>query len=81
MPDFADIKQKAGLIPVNFKFYPTNHEAMAEGAGQFSWYFEKDKSYTMCLGEKETNGAKILYDNDKRSIRQVKFNSPSDSSL
>lgn len=62
LPDFADIKQKAGLIPIDYTFFPTNHEAMAEGAGQFAWYFKKDKSYAMCLGEKETNGATVLPD-------------------
>ncbi len=64
LPDFADIKQKAGLIPVNYTFYPTNHEEMAEGAGQFAWYFKKDKSYKMCLGEKETNGGTVLPDGE-----------------
>ena len=64
LPDFIDIKQKAGLVPVNYTFYPTNHEEMAEGAGQFSWYFKKDKSYRMCLGSKETNGANVLPDHE-----------------
>ena len=68
LPDFVDIKQKAGLVPINYSFYPTNHEDIAEGAGQFSWYFEQDKTYMMCLGKKETNGATVL-SNDKGVLK------------
>lgn len=62
LPDFVDIKQKAGLVPIKYTFYPTNHEDMAEGAGQYTWYFKKNKSFSMCLGEKETNGGMVLSD-------------------
>jgi len=64
LPDFADIKQKAGLLPIECKFYPTNHEETAQRGGHYTYYFEKNHNYNMCLGEKETNGATVLEDNN-----------------
>lgn len=60
LPDFVDIKQKAGIQPIAYNFYPTHHELMAEGAGQFSWFVDKNKNFSMCLGEKETKSTQIF---------------------
>lgn len=68
LPDFVDIKQKTGLIPIEYSFYPTNHEAMAQNPGIYSYLFKKDKSFTLCLGQKETNGATILEGDDQSGI-------------
>lgn len=66
LPDFVDIKQRTGLIPIEYSFYPTNHEALAQNPGIYAYLFKKDKTFTLCLGQKETNGTTIL-ENDDRS--------------
>lgn len=64
LPDFVDIKQKTGVIPIEYSFYPTNHEAIAQRPGSYTYLFRIDKSFTVCLGQQETNGAMILKNDD-----------------
>jgi hypothetical protein len=63
LPDFIDIKQKAGLLPVEYKFYPTHHEPLAQGVGNYTYFAGKNKKITVCLGKKETGGAVVLGEN------------------
>lgn len=71
LPDFVDIKQKTGLMPIEYNFYPTNHEAMAQNPGIYTYLFKKDKSFTLCLGQEETNGAIILEGDDQSGVLRL----------
>ncbi len=59
LPDFIDIKQKAGLQPMEYKFYPTHHEPLAQGVGTYTYLAEANRKITVCLGEKESNGGSV----------------------
>lgn len=71
LPDFVDIKQKTGIMPIEYDFCPTNNEAFAQNPGSYSYLFKKDKSFTLCLGQKETNGATILENDDQSGILRL----------
>lgn len=71
LPDFVDIKQKTGVLPVVYSFYPTNHEAIAQRPGSYTYLFKENNNFTRCLGEKETNGANILKTDDLSGVLRL----------
>lgn len=52
-PHFFDLKQQAGMIPVNFKFAITKHDELAQGAGYLTWFIDEKKDLWRVLGKKE----------------------------
>ncbi len=53
LPDFIDIRQQTGMEPYRYKFYPTQHEPLAQGEGNYSFYFNSKKEMSLCKGQKE----------------------------
>ena len=53
LPDFYDLKQRAGLMPVLINFGPTLHDPLAQGAGHYTFFIDKEKNLWVTLGEKE----------------------------
>ena len=75
LPDFIDVKQKTGLAPTEYKFYPTFHEALAGMPGLYTYYAQKNNTIQLCLGNKET-GAIISNENNgvlKLSNEEISF--------
>lgn len=52
-PHFFDLKQQAGMIPVNFRFGRTKHDKLAQGAGYLTWFIDDKKDLWRVLGKKE----------------------------
>ena len=54
LPYVVSLRQALGTEPVQIKLGPTQHEPLAQGAGQNTFYFDKDRRIWKVLGEKET---------------------------
>ena len=63
LPDYIDMKQRAGMEPVKINFQPTSHDPLAQGAGNNTYFIDEERSIWSSLGEKElkikavTNGS------------------------
>lgn len=53
LPDYIDLKQRAGLEPVRTNFQPTSHDPLAQGAGHHTFFVDPEKNFWLSLGEKE----------------------------
>jgi hypothetical protein len=53
LPDYMDVKQRAGLESVRINFQPTSHDPLARGAGKYNFFIDNEKKYWNSLGEKE----------------------------
>ena len=51
--DFINLRQQLGLEPVRFKFAPTQHDPLAQGAGHFTYFIDKDREWWRCLWKQE----------------------------
>lgn len=66
LPDYIDLKQRAGLDPVRTNFQPTSHDSLAQGTGHYTFFIDPEKNFWLSLGEKElgipvgTNGKQPL---------------------
>lgn len=54
LPDFYVFMQKLRMIPVKYNFAPVFHEPLARSAGEFTFFFTKDKEVWRNMGERET---------------------------
>lgn len=70
-PDFINMKQRAGIAPVCYKFGETLHDPMAQGAGKYSWFIDKDKSFWSVLGRKELGTGNFKIDIQNRSYLET----------
>ena len=79
LPDYIDVKQRAGLEPLRVNFQPTSHDPLARGAGKYTFFIDDEKNYWNSLGEQElgiqakTNGAVPL---KKLTDSWIEINSP-----
>ncbi len=53
LPDYMDVKQRAGLEPLRINFQPTSHDPLARGAGKYTFFIDDEKNYWNSLGEEE----------------------------
>lgn len=53
LPDYIDIRQRAGLEPVRINFQPTSHDSLAQAPGNFTFFIDEDKNMWIAFGEKE----------------------------
>jgi hypothetical protein len=53
LPDYIDLKQRAGLEPVRINFQPTSHDPLAQGAGHNTFFMDEEKNFWLGLGERE----------------------------
>jgi hypothetical protein len=54
LPYFLSQRQAVGMGTLRYKFEPTQHEALAQGAGSNTFYFDSDRGVWKSLGKKET---------------------------
>ena len=63
LPDYIDVRQRAGMEPVRINFQPTSHDPLAQGAGHHTFFIDSEQNIWHSKGEKElgivaaTNGA------------------------
>ncbi len=69
LPDYIDLRQRAGLEPVFINFQPTSHDPLAQGAGTNTFFIDEDKKFWLSLGEKEL-GTKA-YTNGTLPLQEV----------
>lgn len=53
LPDYIDLRQRAGLEPVRINFQPTSHDTLAQGAGRNTFFADEKGNLWLSLGEKE----------------------------
>lgn len=53
LPDFVNLKQRAQMVDICYKFEATQHDSLAQQPGIFSYFIDKEKTIWSCLGEKE----------------------------
>jgi hypothetical protein len=54
LPYILSMRQALALEPARFKFQPTQDEALAQGAGTNTFYFDERQNLWRAFGEKET---------------------------
>lgn len=52
-PDFVNLKQRARMTDICYKFQATQHDSLAQSPGTGTYFIDQDKTLWMCLGEKE----------------------------
>jgi hypothetical protein len=52
-PDFVNLKQRAGMTDICYKFEATQHDSLAQESGAGTYFIDRDKTLWMCLGERE----------------------------
>jgi len=57
LPDYIDLKQRIGEEAVRINFQPTSHDPLAQGAGRYTYFIDKQKQYWLSMGEKELGKA------------------------
>jgi hypothetical protein len=67
LPYILSLRQALAMEPARFKFQPTQHEPLAQGAGSNTFYADGKKNLWKALGEKETN-APAYSDNNGEEI-------------
>lgn len=55
LPDYIDLKQRAGLEPVRVNFQPTSHDPLAQGMGTNTFFVDEAGDFWLSLGEKEVD--------------------------
>jgi len=53
LPDYIDVRQREGMIPIRINFQPTSHDPLAQGAGRHTFFIDSDKNLWHSKGEKE----------------------------
>jgi hypothetical protein len=54
-PDFVNLKQRARMEDIYFKFGATQHDTLAQYPGTGTYFIDKKNTLWSCLGEKELN--------------------------
>ena len=54
LPYLVSQRQAVGLDAIRFHFQPTEHEALAQGAGHYTFYFDPEGNFWKAQGESET---------------------------
>jgi len=66
LPDYIDVRQRAGLEPIRINFQPTSHDSLAQGTGHNTYFIDEEENLWSAFGEKEldiktmTNGSRPL---------------------
>jgi hypothetical protein len=53
LPDFLNLKQRARMADVYYKFQATQHDLLAQSPGTNTYFVDEKKIFWSCLGEKE----------------------------
>jgi hypothetical protein len=54
LPYILSLRQALGMEPARYRFAPTQHEPLAQGAGNNSFWLDEQRALWKTLGEKET---------------------------
>ncbi len=69
LPDFINLKQRARMTDILYKFQPTQHDTLAQQPGTFTYYIDTEKNLWSCLGEKELKLVKAGSFNESESSK------------
>jgi hypothetical protein len=83
LPDFINLKQRARMADIRYKFGATQHDSLAQQPGAFTYFIDEDKNYWSCLGETELKaGTAGNFDNKEaakypeNSLTYIKITAP-----
>jgi len=54
LPYMFSQRQALGLYPIHYHFQPTRQEALAQSPGNYTFYFDQDRTLWKALGQRET---------------------------
>lgn len=76
-PYLISLRQALGLEPARFKFLPTQHEPLAQGAGKNTFWIDAGGALWTGMGERETQApAVVLADNDEMCSTGIRIDKP-----
>ncbi|NEW84326.1 MAG: hypothetical protein GZ094_18445 [Mariniphaga sp.] len=61
LPDFINLKQRARMMDICYKFEATQHDALAQWPGTSTYFIDDKKTIWSCLGEKEVKAGVAGY--------------------
>jgi hypothetical protein len=61
LPDFVNLKQRARMMDVSYKFEETHHDALAQWPGTSTYFIDDKKTIWSCLGQKEVKAGVVGY--------------------
>ena len=61
LPDFVNLKQRARMMDVSYKFEETHHDALAQWPGTHTYFIDDKKTIWSCLGQKEVKAGVVGY--------------------
>jgi hypothetical protein len=67
LPDYINLKQRARMTDICFKFEATQHDTLAQAPGTTTFSVDQNKIMWSCLGEKEIKGGIAGVFNSKES--------------
>jgi hypothetical protein len=68
LPDFVNLKQRARMAGIYYKFEATQHDTLAQGAGSGTYFIDKNKTLWMCLGKKELHTGNAGFFDKKEAV-------------
>lgn len=74
LPDFLNLKQRARMTGIYYKFQATQHDPLAQSPGTNTYFVDEKKIFWSCLGEKEMKSGRTgTFSNNE--IRELPENS------
>ena len=55
LPDYINLKQRALMEPVRFRFAETQHDSLAQSPGRYTWHIDEEGKMYRVIGKKELN--------------------------
>ena len=69
LPDFVNLKQRARMADICYKFEATQHDTLAQQPGTGTYFIDNGKILWSCLGEKELKTGTAASFNDKEALK------------
>ena len=60
LPVFYNFKQRLGLLPINYRYQPTQHDPLAAMPGKFTYYIDKENAWWRCMWKHEMSQASFI---------------------
>jgi len=68
LPDFINLKQRARMMDICYKFEATQHDALAQWPGTSTYFIDDKKTIWSCLGEKEVKAGVAGYFSKEEAV-------------
>ena len=65
---YVRLRQALGMEPIRYQFGPTSHDPIAQGEGQFTFFFDGQRRLWQTLGEKATGARTFTRDAETTDV-------------